>query len=95
MTPDLLAHLTPEQRAAWERCQKAKATMWGRSVVQMEALQSYSRDLPAALLELAQAKRELAGLRAAVDAAPHEYYCINAGSSCTKCNCWKSRVPKC
>ena len=28
MTPELLAHLTPEQREAWERCQKAIPGPW-------------------------------------------------------------------
>ena len=56
------------------------------------------QDLPAALLKLAQAKRTLAELRAAVADAPHDMWCAvtfpAAPADLMVCNCWKSRLPK-
>ena len=53
-------------------------------------------DLPAALLELAQAKHALAELRAAVADAPHDMWCAvtfpAAPADLMACNCWKSET---
>lgn len=51
MTPELLVRLKPEQRESWERCQEVSE--WYPDMPQL---------LPAALLELAQAKQAWAAL---------------------------------
>lgn len=147
MTPELLAHLTPEQQEAWERCQKATPGPWHHagdcvrdehdldlmdSVLQMQWKRSHDdiwteEDVacgwkerpaqerirnaafaalarlgyPAALLELAQTKQALAGLRAAVEREQHAVGCgyrfaavVNGVEARGFCDCWKSRLPK-
>ena len=87
MTPDLLALLSKEQQEAWERSQWVKQGQLGYM---------WADDLPAALLELAQTKQELAELRAAVSRLAHEELCCypNGPDEDTPCNCQLSRLPK-
>ena len=73
MTPELLVQLTPEQREAWERCQKVTHAQncpagW-KNVPLTKTCICGSGDLPAPLLELAKAKLELVARQDALNAA--------------------------
>jgi len=65
MTPELIAHLTPEQREAWERCDRyEEACCTDNETDSGDVHVMCGTDLPPALLELAQTKAELAALQA-------------------------------
>ena len=97
--------------AAYQRmCWKRDGEVWteeesaqgykNRSVLDVRnnaAFAAHARqDLPAALLELAQAKQALAELQAAVADAPHDMWCAvtfpAAPADLMACNCWKSET---
>lgn len=64
MPPELLAHLSPEQREAWEHYQSHVVNaMTSREQREVEAIRAATH-LPAALLELAQTKQALVEAKA-------------------------------